>query len=82
MAVDVQAVLKADGIVNANGTTAFLTLNVGYPADNVDDLTPTKDELYDFTHAPPVGFGLYYEDNVKKFLGEHQRWHHKRGQRG
>jgi hypothetical protein len=64
MAHRVQTVLEADGI------KSFMTLNIGYPAeDAVKDLTPTTQELYDFIHDPVAGLILYYQDNVKRFLG-------------
>jgi Cutinase len=65
MASIVQDVLKTDG-VTAKGS--FRTLNVGYPADNVTDLIPTKYELALFAASPATGAEYYYRHNVEKYL--------------
>src|SRR5215472_4469868 len=65
MAVRVQAVLKAYGVKN------FETLSIGYPADDpAKDLTPTKEELDDFTHGRiAAGLLAYYKSSVQRYLG-------------
>ena len=63
MATVVQSVLKA------NHVGAFETLNVGYAANSVNDLTPTKAELAAFLISPAAAALHYYDENVKKYLG-------------
>jgi hypothetical protein len=63
MATVVQDALKARYI------TLFKTLNVGYAADSVNDLIPTKYELALFASNPAAGGVYYYQHNVTKFLG-------------
>ena len=63
MAAVVQSVLKANGI------GAVTTLNVGYAADSVNDLTPTAYELALFASNPVAGALYYYQHNVEKYLG-------------
>jgi hypothetical protein len=62
MATVVRGVLKADGI------TLVRTLNVGYPADSVDDLVPTKYELALFAADAALAVPYYYQHSVKKYL--------------
>ena len=56
-------------VLNADGITSFTTLNVGYAADNVNDLMPTKFELGLFAVSPGAAGVYYYQHNVTKYLG-------------
>jgi hypothetical protein len=63
MATVVQGVLKAGNV------SSFQTLSVGYAADPVDDLMPTKAEIAAFLVAFGPAALHYYDSNVKKYLG-------------
>lgn len=69
MALAVRKFLTAAGVT---GQYAFRTLNVGYPADSVNDLAPTSQEIQDFESANPAlvaaGVQAYSTNNLGKYL--------------